>query len=117
MSVNLGKQGGGSDSVSLIRDVEKGCEVLFCFSEAYWWTWTKGSSLVFWRWPQDIQSFCKNSYHAWITSQLPKWPMPRKQVSKELYPLFLEKLGGFVHKNYVIPAKQVRSYMDVLVVS
>ena len=39
--------------------------------------------------------------------------MPKKKVSKQLYPLYLDKLEGFVQKGYVVPAKYVQSYMEV----
>ena len=52
-----GKTGKETSQVlqELLADTTAGIDVLNKFSNATWWHWNGGSTLVFWRWPAGMQ--------------------------------------------------------------
>ena len=42
-------------NVNILQDSNHGIDILYHLSECTWWGWGKGSSLVFWRWPNNFQ--------------------------------------------------------------
>ena len=89
--------------------------MLFCFAESTWWSWTSGSTLVFWWWPGNARDIVKFGGPVWIHSSLPSNTRTTKPPAKrsKKFELYLEKIQDIVQKQYVQSAKHVRSYMDV----
>jgi hypothetical protein len=61
-------------NVELLRDASIGLGALLRFTEADWWSWSKGSSLFFWQWPQgEQQQFARDGMEVYIQKSLPQY--------------------------------------------
>jgi hypothetical protein len=60
--------------MELTKDAEVGRDIIFKATEADWWNWSAGSTLIFWRWPSGFQRRCaRDGMPAWIQGTLPRF--------------------------------------------
>jgi hypothetical protein len=100
----------------LQKDITAGADAISRFAGSDWWSWNRGSSLFFWRWPKGEQrSSARDGMTVWVKSRLPNYnrrsrpPDPAKKV------LIAEKLQKILDRGYVVfPAERsfVQSLMD-----
>ena len=63
--------------LELLQDGAKGVEELTRAINASWWTWDEGSSLLFWRWPEEAQKDARDgSSFPWKFHPMPAYKKP-----------------------------------------
>jgi len=60
------------------RDLEVGRQCLRHCAGADWWEWRAGSTLLFWRWPPELQRVARDGHPVWIKGSLPAYRVPQK---------------------------------------
>jgi hypothetical protein len=98
------------------KEVAAGIDVIGRFSDADWWSWNKGSSLFFWRWPEGEQrKSARDGMQVWIRSRLPRYTVRLRPPHPHKKQLILEKLQTILDRGYVVAPKtkdSIRSLMD-----
>jgi hypothetical protein len=114
-----GKTGKETSQVlqELLADTTAGIDVLNKFSNATWWHWNGGSTLVFWRWPAGMQrKAARDGMRAWIKEALPSHKHAAKRPKPEQFAKYLPKLQKILERGYVVPSNHIKSlteYFDV----
>ena len=99
------------------KDLIVGSEAVWRTSQASWWTWEAGSTLLFWRWPTCYRVAVRDGTKAFIhRNRLPCYSKPQ-QVSKdpETREKVRKKVNGVRAWGY-IPAggvKSITGFFDV----
>ena len=87
----------------LLRDAEVGCDVLSRFADSSWWQWTRGSTLIFWRWAEgDLRGYARDGMEVYVTAKLPLNQKPSRPPSTEKRPLILGKIMEVLRRGYVV---------------
>jgi hypothetical protein len=61
----------------LNKDLHTGIDAISRFLDSNWWSWKRGSALLFWRWPEGEQrKFARDGMPAWVRSCLPRFLGP-----------------------------------------
>ena len=81
-----------------------------------WWEWVDGSSLFFWRWPEDYQRVARDGLLPWLKAGHSDWKHkqapPKDSTEAEKV---RQKLQNIRKKRYVAPGK-VTSFMSFFAV-
>ena len=101
----------------LIKDMQFGREGLFCISESTFFSWTSGSSLLFWRWDKHLQHIAKYGFPTQIIDKLPSnFTRPKKPKAK-IHQKILAKIVKSLRRNYLKPATtRVKNLIDYFAV-
>jgi hypothetical protein len=110
------KQESGFKYDELIKDVTAGVDAISRVSDSDWWTWKRGSALLFWRWPEGEQrTSARDGMPIWIRSRLPRFVGPARPPDPEKKHLILAKLKKILDRGYVVTPDSVdfiKSLMD-----
>ena len=81
---------GGEENVSkyvdgeLLRDGEVGHDAILRFADANWWSWERGSTLLFWQWAEgNLRPFAHDGMDVYITAKLPQHQRPARPPAPE----------------------------------
>jgi hypothetical protein len=97
----------------LIRNAEVGVAILHNFGEADWWTWSGGSTLIFWRWPEGPQRVAaREGMTPWISGKLPRCKRRAKPPPTADRKLMWQKFDKFLRRGYVRLKRRVLSLTD-----
>jgi hypothetical protein len=98
----------------LAKDVSVGFALLAQWAESTWWTWNKGSTLIFWRWPiGERRRAARDGMAPYILGPLPRYMRAARKPKPEMFELILPKLQKFLNRGYVHPAEgNVYSLID-----
>lgn len=87
------------------RDYEVGMDAVARAINGSFWDWDDGSTVMFWRWPQEVQGELRDGIKVWFREkELPsywghqRWPENDTERAK-----LKEKLLKVVRKNYIVP--------------
>jgi hypothetical protein len=81
-----------SPAVNLLRDANAGQSVLYKMCNCSWWDWTKGSTLLFWRWPAGEQRrAARDGMDPSLQSKPPSFQQRVKRPKQEALELLLPK--------------------------
>ena len=96
-----------SDINELVKDVEVGLDVVLKATQADWWNWAGGSTLIFWRWPAGFQRDCaRDGMPAWIQASMPRFKRRAKTPKPEDATLLAPKFLKILKRGYVVlPSK------------
>ena len=87
----------------LLRDGEVGHDAISRFADANWWSWERGSTLLFWRWAEgDLRRFARDGMDVYITAKLPQHQRPARPPTSEKRPLILQKILKVLKRGYVV---------------
>jgi hypothetical protein len=85
------------------RDYTVGLDAIHRASNASFWDWSDGSTVFFWRWPEELQDELRDGMQVWFRKQdLPtfwgrqRWPTDEKERSQ-----LKEKIGKVLSRRYV----------------
>jgi hypothetical protein len=110
------KEDNGFTYDELVKDITAGVDAISRVSDSDWWTWKKGSALLFWRWPEGAQrSFARDGMPIWIKSKLPRFQGPARPPDPEKKHLILAKLKKILDRGYVVTPDSIdfiKSLMD-----
>lgn len=91
-------------SEEFVRDYETGSEAVKRSCRSSFWDWDGGSSLFFWRWPEEFSREARDGTSAFITGELPryrtsqKWPRDLAMKAK-----MQAKWNNIITREYVKP--------------
>jgi len=76
------KSGRGSKNIEVIRDYNSGIDAIHrvTSTSASFWEWTHGSTLFFWRWPEEYCKAITDGLEVFVSGELPghwssqRWP-------------------------------------------
>jgi hypothetical protein len=109
-----------SDIVELAKDADVGQDIIFKATQADWWNWAGGSTLIFWRWPCGFQRRCaRDGMPAWIQGTLPRFKRRAKVPSLADATLLAPKFLTILERRYVLvpdeenPIKSLVAYFHV----
>jgi hypothetical protein len=104
----------------LAKDAEVGQDIISKATQADWWNWSGGSTLIFWRWPRGFQRSCaRDGMPAWIQGTLPRFKRRAKVPSLEDAMLLAPKFVTILERRYVLvpdaahPVKSLVAYFHV----
>jgi hypothetical protein len=104
-------QGGVSN---LNADATAGLEGLVCWANSTWWTWPRGSTLLFWRW--DIHNrIARDGMLPFISGTLPNHTRAARRPKQLKVPLYIPKLKSIIERGYVSTGHvcSLADYFDV----
>lgn len=87
-------------------------------SEESFFSWLGGSSLIFWRWPQEFQFFAVKGWPATPLKPLPSYK-PRKQSwDAPTRVLLAKKIAKVIDRGYIklVPKDSIKSFVDFFAV-
>ena len=111
-SVNRGGSYSYSFPSAFLRDLAKGRAALHHYVDSSWWKWTRGSALLFWRWPPSSIESARDGFRIWISSQLPTYKRKQKHLNSDLAMLVANKIGDVRWKGYISPIAFTHSDVD-----
>jgi hypothetical protein len=83
-------------------DLVAGRLCLFHCAGANWWEWQKGSTLLFWQWPPQLQQGARDGHPIWIRDSLPSYRVPQKTERDSVrLEQIKAKLNNIREKRYV----------------
>jgi hypothetical protein len=85
----------------LLLEAEWGADVITRFTESTWWEWTRGSTLVFWRWG-DYANLALDGCAPFLLSELPKCKKRTPTPSADKRGLISAKLQTIIDRGYLI---------------
>lgn len=89
-----------------------------CLSEESFFSWSGGSSLIFWRWPKDFQFFAVKGFPATALKKLPSY-QPRKQTwDANTRILLAKKIAKVIDRVYIkiVSKEKIKSFVDFFAV-
>jgi hypothetical protein len=67
----------------LDKDTKVGLDCVRRVADCTWWEWDGGSTLFFWRWPEEFRVSVRDGTRLWIhEDKLPKYRRPQRDVSE-----------------------------------
>jgi hypothetical protein len=92
-----------SPETELLRDATVGTSVLSKICNSDWWSWNRGSTLAFWRWPPGEQRRAtRDGMEAYLQSKPPSFQEPASKPKKEAFDLLLPKFQSILERGYVV---------------
>lgn len=87
------------------KDVTVARDILRRIGLATWWDWAGGSTLFFWRWPEEFRRCARDGTPMWIRrDQLPNYRRPQRDVSDVLVKKrIMQKLLTVLDRDYMEP--------------
>ena len=80
------KSARGSKNVEVIREHNSGIDALHWATSASFWEWTHGSTLFFWRWPEEYRKAIRDGLEVFVSGELPsywssqRWPKDSEEA-------------------------------------
>eukprot|EP00980_Cylindrotheca_fusiformis_P027270 scaffold19651_cov73-Cylindrotheca_fusiformis.AAC.1 len=107
-----------SKSSEFARDVVVGRLALTHFMGSSWWKWDRGSTPLFWRWPDaPSQQAARDGFPFFVFSEhLPHYQSPSKPVKPDTSRCLAEKVGDLLEKAYISPTLSTVSQIDFFAV-
>jgi hypothetical protein len=109
----------GEDAISKAADSGDKCKAKGA-PPSGWWSWDKGSTLFFWRWPaREMRRAARDGMQPYIQSSLPNYHVRAKQTKSDVYGLLLPKLQKIIARGYVEIGFRhdfLKSYIDYFIV-
>jgi hypothetical protein len=100
----------------LVRDILAGVDAISRFADSDWWSWKRGSSLFFWRWPKGEQrTSARDGMTVWVKSRLPIYDRRARPPDPSKKLLIAEKLQKILDRGYVVFPEEksfIKSLMD-----
>jgi hypothetical protein len=92
-----------SPNTELLRDANVGASVLEKVCHTTWWEWSRGSTLIFWRWPAGEQRRgARDGMEAYFHSEPPSFHERVKQPKQDAFELLLPKFQSIIERGYVV---------------
>jgi hypothetical protein len=102
--------------LELFKDAQAGLDIIRKATEAEWWDWCGGSTLIFWRWPAGFQRKCaRDGMPAWIQGPLPRYKRRARTPKLEDATLLAPKFLKILKRKYVVLPdilKLIKSLVD-----
>eukprot|EP00980_Cylindrotheca_fusiformis_P027728 scaffold22529_cov73-Cylindrotheca_fusiformis.AAC.2 len=100
------------------KDVVVGRLALSHFMNSSWWKWDKGSSPLFWRWPDaSSQRAARDGFPFFILrDRLPRYRSRDKRLKPDTSRCLAEKVGDLLTKHYIDPTPSTLSQIDFFAV-
>jgi hypothetical protein len=100
------QKGGVKDDKSAANELAKdflvGTALLKQWAENTWWQWTKGSTLIFWRWPNGMQrEAARDGMAPYILGRLPTYQKASRAPKASVFELILPKMQKLLDRGYV----------------
>jgi hypothetical protein len=92
-----------SPETELLRDATVGTSVLSKICNSDWWSWNRGSTLAFWRWPPGEQRRAtRDGMETYLQSKPPSFREAAAVPKKEAFDLLLPKFQSILERGYVV---------------
>ena len=104
------------DLDSFMRDIDAGRKVLHQVLSSEWWDWTKGSSLLFWRWDKNTQAIAaRDGMEIFVQGTLPTQMRRPRLPTPEKAKLIGPKVDKVRVRTYILPGdvENLTDYFDV----
>ena len=101
----------------LLKDLKVGRDAIRRAGLASWWEWDAGSTLFFWRWPEEYKKDVRDGLEVCVEGQLPEyWAKQRWPENPKEREQLRQKLFKPVSKNYIARGfvKSLISFFAVL---
>ena len=86
----------------IARDLEVGRDALYRGLGATWWEWSLGSTLFFWRWPEEYRTAARDGTTVHVQGKLPiYWKEPRWPSDPNHVKQLRTKLQKVCNRNYI----------------
>ena len=97
-------------NIDIRLDAKVGCDALSRAIDTSWWTWDLGSTLLFWRWPDEVVKEARDgSRLPWKFFPMPAYKVPQKYPKNKLEKdLMIQKVRVPIDRGYIAPGR-VRS--------
>lgn len=97
-------------NIDIRLDAKVGCDALSRAIDTSWWTWDLGSTLLFWRWPNEVVKEARDgSRLPWKFFPMPAYKVPQKHPKNKLEKdLMIQKVRVPIDRGYIAPGS-VRS--------
>ena len=84
-------------ATKLLRDANVGASVLTKVCHTTWWEWSRGSTLIFWRWPAgEQQRKARDRMEAYFHSKPPLFHQQVPQPKQDAFELLLPKFQSII---------------------
>jgi len=98
----------------VFREIRFGAQCLSSYLNASFFSWDRGSTLLYWRWSKELQKISKLGFEPYILDTLPK---SQKRANKPKQPIFdkiLSKVTKAINRNYmrITPKAKVNNLID-----
>jgi len=91
-----------SKSIEVIRDYNSGIDAIHRATSGSFWEWTHGSTLFFWRWPEEYRKAIRDGLEVFVSGELPgywssqRWPKDPKEARQ-----LREKVKKAIRRAYI----------------
>ena len=93
-------QGGWAFSSSQLRefwsDLEAGTNVLSSYQHSRFFEWSRGSTLIYWRWYPTLRRIARDGFPPCFDPPLPSHHKPTRKAKADVYEIFFEKVVKFI---------------------
>eukprot|EP00980_Cylindrotheca_fusiformis_P021935 scaffold8770_cov167-Cylindrotheca_fusiformis.AAC.2 len=105
-------------SSDFTKDIVVGRLALVHFMSSSWWKWDKGSTPLFWRWPDpSSQRAARDGLPFFIfKDRLPRYRSRSKRLKPDTSRCLAEKVGDLLDKHYIDPTPSTISQIDFFAV-
>ena len=102
----------------LLQDIRYGTQALQSYLGSDYFSWNKGSTLLFWRWHPNLKQIAKTGFPAQISGILPSNKRRARIPSKEVYDKLYSKILKGIQRNYLkfIPCWEAKNLIDYFAV-
>ena len=102
----------------LVHDIGCGTQALESYLAADYFSWNKGSTLLFWRWHSNLKQISKTGFPAQISGILPSNKRRARIPSKEVYDKLYSKILKGIQRSYLqfIPCWKAKNLIDYFAV-
>ena len=102
----------------LSQDIIHGTQSLKSYLGSDYFSWSNGSTLLFWRWHPNLRNISKLGFQPQISGILPTNKRPARTPSKEVYEKLYSKILKGINRSYLkfIPSWKVKNLIDYFAV-
>ena len=100
------------------QDIEQGRQVLWSYMGSSFFEWDNGSTLIFWRWPNDTLGWARDGICPYYVDYLPTHKHKAKAPTKDQRAAVWKKFLKSLERNYLtfVPHLSDKSYVDYFLV-
>jgi len=104
----------GTSFSSLQRDINFGMEALASYCGSTFFSWDRGSTLLFWRWHPNLRKTAQTGFKTDIASALPSNKRKARKPSNEIFLKLFSKILKGIKRGYLkfIPSWRVKNLID-----